>query len=116
MFTRCDVVVHEQRHGNMNEKNYKGFRNIWDVNWPDLVVRSIAEMRKKKETRSSHSEFNNVCTEIEYTTIQIQFRNLLGRQASACQSGFHICSIIMSQQMSLCYDLVFNKVTGDKRF
>lgn len=116
MFTRWDVVVPEPGLGNMNEKNQQGFRNTWHVNWPDLVIGSIAEVRKKKETKSLHSEFNNMCTEIEYITTQIHSRNLLERQASACQSGFHICSIRMSQQMSLCYDSVFNEVTGDKEF
>lgn len=43
------MVVPEPGPGNMNEKNQKGFRNIWDVSWPDFVIRSIAEMRKKKE-------------------------------------------------------------------
>ena len=38
-FKRWEMGVPEPGPGNMNENNQKDFGNIWDVNWPELVIR-----------------------------------------------------------------------------
>lgn len=37
--SQWEVMVPEPELGNMNEKNQKSFKKIWDVNLPGLVVR-----------------------------------------------------------------------------
>lgn len=38
-FNSWEMEVPEPGPGNMNEKNQEDFGNIWNGNWPDLVIR-----------------------------------------------------------------------------
>lgn len=51
-FNSWEMEVPEPGPGNMNEKNQEDFGNIWDGNWPDLVIRYSWGKREERDENS----------------------------------------------------------------